>query len=103
MDRPLSYKEFRFFDEYCVFICPLLSFRIGVTEKGSANVELSIAMDAGHSSNPPPESTIDVLASAIINLRDNPHPKHFDSDAPEYHMLEGLAPYVSYVLHFFAL
>ncbi|CAG0912841.1 unnamed protein product [Notodromas monacha] len=67
---------------------------IGVTEKGSATVDLIVdGMDAGHSSNPPRESTIDILASGITRLRSRPHPLSFDSSSPEYQMLEILAPY----------
>lgn len=40
-------------------------FRIGVSEKGSANVKLSVTVAPGHSSIPPRESSIGILASAV--------------------------------------
>lgn len=39
--------------------------RIGVSEKGSANVKLSVTMAPGHSSMPPRESSIGILAAAV--------------------------------------
>uniref|UniRef100_A0A1A8S649 Peptidase M20 domain containing 1 n=1 Tax=Nothobranchius rachovii TaxID=451742 RepID=A0A1A8S649_9TELE len=50
---------------------------IGLTEKGQANVKLSVSMPPGHSSIPPKESSIGILASAVKRLEENPMPRLF--------------------------
>ncbi|KAI9556469.1 hypothetical protein GHT06_016257 [Daphnia sinensis] len=50
---------------------------IGVTEKGYATLELSVEMSPGHSSIPPKETAIGVLAKAVWALETNPHPSMF--------------------------
>lgn len=45
-------------------VCVMFS-RIGVSEKGSATVKLSVSMAPGHSSMPPSESSIGILAAAV--------------------------------------
>ncbi|KZS05783.1 putative Carboxypeptidase PM20D1 [Daphnia magna] len=50
---------------------------IGVTEKGYATLELSVEMTPGHSSIPPKETAIGVLAKAVLALETNPHPSMF--------------------------
>lgn len=39
--------------------------RIGISEKGQATVKLSVAMLPGHSSMPPRETSIGILAAAV--------------------------------------
>ena len=39
--------------------------RIGISEKGHATVKLSVAMLPGHSSMPPRETSIGILAAAV--------------------------------------
>lgn len=39
--------------------------RIGISEKGHATVKLSVSTVPGHSSMPPRESSIGILAAAI--------------------------------------
>jgi carboxypeptidase PM20D1 len=51
---------------------------ICVAEKGSVSVELTVQMDAGHSSAPPASTAIGVLASAVSKLEKNPHPAYFN-------------------------
>jgi len=46
--------------------------RIGVAEKGYATLELSVKMTAGHSSVPPRETALGVLAGAVSRLERNP-------------------------------
>lgn len=43
----------------------ILSCRIGVSEKGSINLRLQVNMSPGHSSAPPKETTIGILAAAV--------------------------------------
>lgn len=47
---------------------------IGAAEKGFVTVNLSVSMMGGHSSQPEKETAIDVLANAIVNLKNNPFP-----------------------------
>ncbi|MBP6730672.1 MAG: M20/M25/M40 family metallo-hydrolase [Chitinophagales bacterium] len=44
---------------------------IGTAEKGYVTLELSVNVKGGHSSQPPKESAIDILTTAIKNLHDN--------------------------------
>lgn len=63
---------------------------IGISEKGSATVKLSVSMVPGHASMPPRESTIGILAAAVKRLEDNPMPRSFGL-GPERGMFEHLA------------
>uniref|UniRef100_UPI004048BA93 M20 family peptidase n=1 Tax=Roseivirga sp. TaxID=1964215 RepID=UPI004048BA93 len=45
---------------------------IGIAEKGSTTIELTVDMDGGHSSQPASETAIDVLANAIAQVKRNP-------------------------------
>lgn len=45
---------------------------IGIAEKGSTTIEFSVDMEGGHSSQPAPETSIDVLARAISRLKEEP-------------------------------
>jgi carboxypeptidase PM20D1 len=50
---------------------PDLAF-IGVAEKGSTTIELTVEQAGGHSSQPAPETAIDILASGVAALKANP-------------------------------
>ncbi|KAM3618368.1 uncharacterized protein V6R79_019703 [Siganus canaliculatus] len=63
---------------------------IGVSEKGSATVKLSVSMVPGHSSMPPRETSIGILAAAVKRLEDNPMPRLF-GEGPERGIFEHLA------------
>ncbi|XP_034552591.1 N-fatty-acyl-amino acid synthase/hydrolase PM20D1.2-like [Notolabrus celidotus] len=63
---------------------------IGISEKGSATVKLSVSMAPGHSSMPPRESSIGILAAAVKRLEDNPMPRLF-GHGPERETFEHLA------------
>lgn len=43
---------------------------IGIAEKGFMSVELSVDMEGGHSSMPAKETAVEVLARAVVKLRD---------------------------------
>ena len=43
-----------------------LDFRIGVAEKGYITVELSVHTSGGHSSMPPPETSIGIMSKAVV-------------------------------------
>nr|XP_020467594.1 N-fatty-acyl-amino acid synthase/hydrolase PM20D1 [Monopterus albus] len=63
---------------------------IGVSEKGMANVKLSVSVKPGHSSMPPSETSIGILAAAVKRLEDNPMPRFFGY-GPERETFEHLA------------
>lgn len=72
---------------------------IGISEKGSATVKLSVSMVPGHSSMPPSESTIGILAAAVKRLEENPMPRLF-GHGPERGTFEHLAHKFSLPLKF---
>uniref|UniRef100_A0A667ZQL9 Peptidase M20 domain containing 1, tandem duplicate 1 n=1 Tax=Myripristis murdjan TaxID=586833 RepID=A0A667ZQL9_9TELE len=63
---------------------------IGISEKGQATLKLSVLMTPGHSSMPPRESSIGILAAAIKRLEENPMPRLFGY-GPERGTFEHLA------------
>ncbi|KAM9785961.1 N-fatty-acyl-amino acid synthase/hydrolase PM20D1.2-like [Neosynchiropus ocellatus] len=63
---------------------------IGISEKGAATVKLSVSAPPGHSSMPPRETSIGILAAAVKRLEDNPMPRFFGY-GPERETFEHLA------------
>uniref|UniRef100_A0AAY4E3H9 Peptidase M20 dimerisation domain-containing protein n=1 Tax=Denticeps clupeoides TaxID=299321 RepID=A0AAY4E3H9_9TELE len=63
---------------------------IGISEKGQATVKLSVSTPPGHSSMPPAEGSIGILAAAVKRLEDNPLPRLFGY-GPERGTFEHLA------------
>lgn len=61
---------------------------IGVAEKGSVSLELSIELEGGHSSMPGKETAIDVLSGAIYKLKSKPFPARLSEP------LEGFLAYL---------
>jgi carboxypeptidase PM20D1 len=47
---------------------------VGIAEKGYVSVALTVEGTGGHSSMPPPETAVGVLARAIVRLEDHPFP-----------------------------
>ncbi|GFO28852.1 N-fatty-acyl-amino acid synthase/hydrolase pm20d1.1 [Plakobranchus ocellatus] len=68
---------------------------VGVSEKGQLILKLSVEMPPGHSSIPPKESSIGILAQAVQRLEENPHPSMLGYGI-ETDMLEQLVPEMSY-------
>lgn len=68
---------------------------IGISEKGAANVKLSVSMLPSHSSMPPSETTIGILAAAVKRLEDSPMQRMFGL-GPERGMFEFLAPKLNF-------
>ncbi len=64
---------------------------IGISEKGFANIELSVAGVGGHSSMPPPETAIGILSNALVKVENNPMPAHI-TDGPAWDMFDYIAP-----------
>ena len=48
---------------------------IGIAEKGSVTLQLSVKATGGHSSTPPKHTAIGILSRAITRLEDNPMPR----------------------------
>ncbi len=69
---------------------------IGVAEKGYTTLQLSVASEGGHSSMPPTQTSIGVLAEAIDKLEKKPFPAHFEGGADL--LQEYLAPEMSFGL-----
>uniref|UniRef100_A0A8C5LUU1 Peptidase M20 dimerisation domain-containing protein n=1 Tax=Leptobrachium leishanense TaxID=445787 RepID=A0A8C5LUU1_9ANUR len=63
---------------------------IGVTEKGTITLNLTVHSPPGHSSMPPRESRIGILSAALSRLEQNPMPNRFGK-GPEGAMFEQLA------------
>nr|KAF6414002.1 peptidase M20 domain containing 1 [Molossus molossus] len=68
---------------------------ISVSEKGSLNLMLQVNMTPGHSSAPPEETSIGILAAAVSRLEQTPLPNMFGSGLPEM-MLQQLATEFSF-------
>ena len=63
---------------------------IGIAEKGSISLQLQVRVDGGHSSTPPPQSAVGIIAAAVHRLEQNPFPASFGDTTRGF--LEGLAP-----------
>ncbi|XP_039863883.1 N-fatty-acyl-amino acid synthase/hydrolase PM20D1.2-like [Simochromis diagramma] len=72
---------------------------IGLSEKGQAVIKLSVSLAPGHSSMPPRETSIGILATAVKRLEDNPMPRLFGY-GPEGDTFEHLAHKFSLPLKF---
>lgn len=63
---------------------------IGVAERGYVNVELTARGEGGHSSTPPPQTSVGILSTAIAKLEASPFPARLDG--PTRQMLETFGP-----------
>ena len=63
---------------------------IGVGEKGYATLKVTAPATGGHSSAPPPETGVEVLAKAVLAITGKPFPLEFDGPAAD--MVRALAP-----------
>lgn len=52
---------------------------VGIAEKGYLTVKLKTNVEGGHSSMPPKNTAIDVLAEAIVKIKQNPFPAQLDT------------------------
>ncbi|XP_075765960.1 N-fatty-acyl-amino acid synthase/hydrolase PM20D1 isoform X1 [Pelodiscus sinensis] len=71
---------------------------IAITEKGSITANFSVESAPGHSSAPPKEMSIGILAAALSRLEQNPMPNLF-GQGPEIMTLEYLASEFSFPLN----
>ncbi|KAJ1530879.1 hypothetical protein ONE63_005721 [Megalurothrips usitatus] len=69
---------------------------VGVSEKGTATLELSVFGTPGHSSFPPAETPIGVLSAGLARLEQRKFKSMFGS-GPEKQMFEHLAPHVTFM------
>jgi carboxypeptidase PM20D1 len=65
---------------------------IGVSEKGYLTVEFTAKGQPGHSSTPPPQTAIGILARALAGLEAHPMPTHTRRLRPMYHGIGRAAP-----------
>ena len=65
---------------------------IGVSEKGYLTVEFSVRGQPGHSSTPPPQTAIGILARALARLEAHPMPTHLRRLRAMYHGIGRAAP-----------
>lgn len=68
---------------------------IGIAEKGSTTISLTVDMKGGHSSQPAKETAIDVLSNAISTLKANPLPAEFT--VPMQGFMDQLGPEMGFV------
>ncbi len=57
---------------------------IGTSEKGYLSLELGVNVEGGHSSVPPPESSIGILSAAIRRIEKHPMPAHVHGPIGEF-------------------
>ncbi|UFH54398.1 M20 family peptidase [Spirosoma sp. KNUC1025] len=67
---------------------------IGITEKGYLSLELTAIGKGGHSSMPPAQTSIGMVAEAVSKLEHNPFPARLDGGVDR--LLDYLAPEVSF-------
>lgn len=63
---------------------------VGIAEKGYVTLQLTATGEGGHSSMPPPQTSIGMLAEALDRLQKNPFPARLEGAAG--YMLDYLAP-----------
>lgn len=63
---------------------------IGVAEKGFVSLELSVEVEGGHSSMPPPQTAIGILSAAVNRLEERQMPASIEG--PTRQMLETIGP-----------
>ena len=65
---------------------------IGASEKGYLTTAITVKGQPGHSSTPPPQTAIGVLARALARLEAHPMPAHVRRLRPMYHGIGRAAP-----------
>lgn len=67
---------------------------VGVAEKGYLTVNLEARAEGGHSSTPPRETAVGILAAAVTRLQQDPFPAKLDG--PMRQMLEAAGPHMAF-------
>ena len=65
---------------------------LGVSEKGYLTTEIAVSGQPGHSSTPPPQTAIGILALALARLESHPMRTHLRRLRPMYHGIGHAAP-----------
>lgn len=65
---------------------------VAVSEKGYLTVEITVHGQPGHSSTPPPQTAIGILARALASLEAHPMPAHVRRMRPMYHGIGRAVP-----------
>ena len=63
---------------------------VGIAEKGYGTLTVTAPAKGGHSSAPPPETGVEVLAKAVLAITSRPFPMRFEGPAAD--MVRALAP-----------
>ncbi|KAI6104447.1 hypothetical protein EDD16DRAFT_1714744 [Pisolithus croceorrhizus] len=63
----------------------------GVAEKGFINVRIEVSTPGGHSSLPPPHTSIGILAELLVKIEANPFKVHLVRDSAPYRTIQCLA------------
>lgn len=66
---------------------------IGIAEKGYGTLRITAPAQGGHSSTPPPQTGVEVLARALLAITSNPFPMRFAGPAAD--MVRTLAPHAA--------
>jgi len=67
---------------------------IGVAQKGEGSVVLTAAGDSGHSSMPPPSTTVGQISEAIVKIENSPMPAKIEG--PIADMFDALGPEMNF-------
>jgi len=68
---------------------------VGVSEKGYVNLVLSVEAPGGHSSQPPEQTALGILARAIVRVEENPFPARLDYLLPTFEAIGAFMPFGS--------
>lgn len=63
----------------------------GIAEKGSLNVHIKVTSPGGHSSLPPPHTSIGMLAELLVQYEKNPFEVHLTRGSPTYRNAQCMA------------
>jgi carboxypeptidase PM20D1 len=66
---------------------------IGVSEKGSVNLVLTVNAPGGHSSQPPEQTALGILARAIVKVEDHPFPASLDNTYMTFEVIGTEMPF----------
>jgi carboxypeptidase PM20D1 len=66
---------------------------VGISEKGYVNLVLTVQAPGGHSSQPPEQTALGILARAIVRVEDNPFPARLDYLLPTFEAIGAYMPF----------
>ncbi|KAG1813402.1 hypothetical protein EV424DRAFT_1541815 [Suillus variegatus] len=64
-----------------------------IAEKGNVNVQIKVTSPGGHSSLPPPHTSIGMLAELLVQYEKNPFETHLTRGSPTYRNAQCMARY----------